>query len=337
MNKVTMQDIADAAGVSRVTVWKVFNSYESVSEVVRANVLAKARELGYIKGNPEPEQAVQGKNVSVVVASPDSAAFWLNVIHGMARELYLHDINLIYTYMPDAPSRQKVPPVLCNNMVQGAVVLNSYDERLTGGINQLDLPKVFVDVSPQGRARSLNGDVVLLEGYNTVYQITESVLSRGVRKAGFIGDIYSEAANNDRYQGFCQCMRDHALAVAEEFCLTRKGEDISYDREVHAFLDALETLPEAFVCADDQIAHYLLLYFREHRERIPEGIIVAGFDESDSCISPDELITTVSIKTDFFGKRIAMQIIYRMEHNDAPYEMIYVKPPVVCRDPAPQG
>ena len=31
MNKVTMQEIADALGISRVTVWKVFHNYENVS------------------------------------------------------------------------------------------------------------------------------------------------------------------------------------------------------------------------------------------------------------------------------------------------------------------
>ena len=36
MNKVTMQDIADALGISRVTVWKVFNNYTNVSASVRA-------------------------------------------------------------------------------------------------------------------------------------------------------------------------------------------------------------------------------------------------------------------------------------------------------------
>ena len=31
MSKVTMQDIADALGISRVTVWKVFHNHAGVS------------------------------------------------------------------------------------------------------------------------------------------------------------------------------------------------------------------------------------------------------------------------------------------------------------------
>ena len=46
MSKVTMQDIADELGISRVTVWKVFNNHSGVSEAVRESVLQKAKELG---------------------------------------------------------------------------------------------------------------------------------------------------------------------------------------------------------------------------------------------------------------------------------------------------
>ena len=333
MNKVTMQDIADALGISRVTVWKVFNNYANVSATLRSNVLAKAKELGYTKGIAEVDQVEQGKNVSVIVARPNSATFWTNIIHRMAQELYLHNINLMYTYMPTSYSdNYRMPPVLYNNTIQGAVVLNIYDERLVEAINELSIPKVFVDVVPQMDSRELNGDLVLLEGHNTVYQITESVLDRGIRNVGFIGDIHYARTNYERYEGFCHCMKDHNLAVREEFCLTDKIGIFSYDKEIRKFLDDLDTLPEAFVCASDYIAHYLQTYFAEHGERIPEGIIVTGYDGSNEYTNVNGLLTTADVKTGLLGKRLAMQIIYRMEHDDAPYELTYVKPSIIFRD-----
>ena len=58
MSKVTMQDIADELGISRVTVWKVFNNHSGVSEAVRESVLQKAKELGYSKFMQEPPQSL---------------------------------------------------------------------------------------------------------------------------------------------------------------------------------------------------------------------------------------------------------------------------------------
>ena len=47
MSKVTMQDIADALGVSRVSVWKVFNDQPGVSNTLKHSILDMASKLGY--------------------------------------------------------------------------------------------------------------------------------------------------------------------------------------------------------------------------------------------------------------------------------------------------
>ena len=63
MSKVTMQDIADELGISRVTVWKVFNNHSGVSEAVRESVLQKAKELGYSKCRSPPQSLTTRKRI----------------------------------------------------------------------------------------------------------------------------------------------------------------------------------------------------------------------------------------------------------------------------------
>lgn len=332
MNKVTMQDIADELGVSRVTVWKVFNNYSNVSPALREKVLNKARELGYTKGIVELEQMIPEKNISLIVSRPNSSSFWTNIIHRMAQELSTHNINLVYTYMPSGySSKFKMPAVLTNGTVQGAVILNLYDEMLVREINQLEIPKVFLDTVPQIDLRELKGDLIMHEGYHTMYDITRSVIEKGMQKIGFIGDIHYAQTNRDRFEGFCHCMEKYALLLEERFCLTHKIGIFSYSKEINRFLDLLEELPEAFICASDYIAHILQLYFIEHRDRIPGGIVVTGYDGRNE-YDVAKLITTADVKTEFIGRRLAMQIIYRMEHEEAPYEKTYIEPTILYRD-----
>ena len=52
--RVTMQDIADACGLSRNTVSKVFNGRGAVPQATKDMVILKAQELGY--GLPSVEQ-----------------------------------------------------------------------------------------------------------------------------------------------------------------------------------------------------------------------------------------------------------------------------------------
>ena len=333
MSKVTMQDIADALGISRVTVWKVFNNHSGVSLTLRESVLEKAKEMGYLKNNIEPVSQDDEKTVSLIVSRPDSSTFWTNIIHRMAQELSHHNVNLMYTYIPSTYTEDfTMPSILTSDVIHGAIVLNVYDARLIHLINELNIPKVFLDTVPQINNRSLRGDLLLLEGYSTLYQITESVLSRGLKKIAFIGDINYAKTNLERYQGFRQCMKDHNLDIDDNICLTHNIGIFSYYQELSSFLDSLAVLPDAFVCASDYIAHFLQIYFSEHTSRIPNGILVTGYDGSREYSNIDGQITTANVKTSLLGKRLSVQMVYRMEHPDAPYELTFINPEIIYRD-----
>ena len=47
MKKPTMQMIADAVGVSRITVWKVLNNRPGVSHLLQNQILEAAVKMGY--------------------------------------------------------------------------------------------------------------------------------------------------------------------------------------------------------------------------------------------------------------------------------------------------
>lgn len=203
MSKVTMQDIADALGISRVTVWKVFNNHTGVSPALRDRILDKAKELGYSKSSVELVSHDDEKTVSLIVSRPDSSTFWTNIIHRMAQELSHYNVNLMYTYMPSTYTEGfTMPSILTSDIIHGAIILNVYDAKLITLINELNIPKVFLDTVPQINNRLLRGDLLLLEGYSTLYQITASVLARGLKKIGFIGDINYAKTNLERIRAF---------------------------------------------------------------------------------------------------------------------------------------
>ena len=333
MSKVTMQDIADALGISRVTVWKVFNNHSGVSTTLRENILNKAKELGYAKSSLSTASTEEEKTVSLIVSRPDSSTFWTNIIHRIAQELSYHNINLMYTYMPSIYTEGfTLPSILTSGIIQGAIILNVYDTKLIQLINDLELPKVFLDTVPQIGIRALHGDLILLEGHASLYQITKSVLSHGLTQLGFIGDIHYARTNLDRYEGFCQCMKDHHLEIDEKFCLTHRIGIFSYYQELSSFLDSLPILPQAFICVRDFIAHFLQRYFTEHADRIPNGILVTGYDGSKEYSNINGMITTAHVKTGLLGRRLSMQIIYRIQNTDAPYELTYINPEIIYRD-----
>lgn len=345
MKKITMQEIADALNISRVTVWKVINNYSGVSEVLKEQILSKANEMGYNKNNNEPvsqnapsiKTTISSKNepttVSVVVSRPESSVFWMNIIHQIAKELDKNNINLMYTYLPSKLTEgYTLPKVLTNETVQGIIVLNVYDYELLSVLNQLKIPKVFLDMVTSMPIDTLTGDLFLLEGKSSIQQITNTIIKKGRTEIGFIGDIEYAKTNQDRYKGFLAAMEQSKLSVNKNYCLTKNIGIYTYAEEINDFLSNLKKMPEAFVCASDYVASFLLQYLNEHNYRVPEDVAVSGYDGSTEYPYLVGSLTTVHVKTRDLGKRLANQLIYKINSPDSPLEVTYVHSNIIYAD-----
>ena len=335
MSKITMQDIADALGTSRVTVWKTFNHRAGVSDEMKEKILEKAHELGYDKFSseqylPEPSKA---KTVSLVVSRPDSSIFWTNIIHRMAQELSLSNINLMYTYVPTScTSEYELPDVLKDDTVQGIIVLNVYDKHLLTLINKLDKPKVFLDTVPGIELRTLTGDLLLIEGKYTEQQIVDHLFIKGRKRIAFIGDINYAQTNTDRYLGFLESLKSHNLPLIEELCFTHSIGIGHYEDCVFSFLDNLDPNVDAIVCVSDYVAHFVEMYLEENPNHFTNSILLTGFDCSKEYSNVINKVTTVDVKNNLLGKRLAMQIEFRMNHPDAPPETSYIRYKIIYSD-----
>lgn len=337
MKKITMQEIADALQISRVTVWKVFSNREGVSESLRNKILKKAEEMNYvipeeIKSTVTEKPAVTEQlTVSVTVSRPETSMFWMKIIHRLAKELDKHNINLMYTYLPTKASSDYVlPAALTNQTVQGMIVLNVYDKKILNMLNELSIPKVFMDMVTLMPFESLQGDLVLLEGKHCVSQIVDTIIKKGRTKIGFIGDINYAQTNYERYEGFLQAMNQNKIPVNFKYCFTKNIGIDTYTEEIETFLDHLDDMPEVFICASDYIGHILLQYCNKHNYRVPQDIAISGYDDNQEYLDTQEL-TTVQVQNETIGKRLVSQLLYRMENPDASFEIITIHSKVVFR------
>ena len=294
MKKTTMQDVADALNISRVTVWKVLNNQPGVSDVLANQIFTKAREMGYFKqgqtGKSTPAYPMEAtetievgqKTVSVVVSRPESSVFWMNIIHQIAKELDKSGVTMMYTYLPSMMTPgYTLPAVLTNGSIQGMVVLNVYDYGLISALNDLKVPKIFLDMVSAMPTDNLTGDLFLLEGKSSVCKITNEIIKRGRTEIGFIGDTEYARTNRDRYEGFLEAMAQNNLPVKQELCLTGNIGIYTYREEIHSFVAGLKKLPQAFVCVSDYVAYFLLQYLNDRNIRVPEDIAISGYDGSN--------------------------------------------------------
>ena len=331
-----MKDIADALNISRVTVSKAFNNQAGVSDALRETIFDKARELGYTKlpyqaqtGSQAPA-AQEERTVALVVSRPESSFFWTGIIHRMAQELSEYNINLMYVYVPSTFTRDFVlPSVLSGSTLSGIAVVNVYDPVILGMVNDLPLPKVFLDTIPTLTDRKLNGDLLLIEGYRTEAEITESLILDGHKEIGFIGDINYAQTNKERYLGYRESMDRYKLPIRPEYCCIDSMGVFSYEKEIYAYLDGLSQWPTSFVCVSDYVAHFVQQYLSDHQQKLPHPVVLTGFDNTDEYTNVSGRITTANVPTGLLGKRMALQLLFRTNHPDAPDELTFIKPSII--------
>ncbi len=332
MRKPTMQDIADALDTSRVTVWKAFNNKLGVSDELRQKIHDKAQEIGYIpKTQTMHSSSGPSRNIAVVVSRPESSRFWMEIIHELAIEFAKSNVNLIYSFVPQTYEAGYVlPQSLTDGSISGMIILNVYSERLITMLTGLNIPKVFLDTSPGRTALDLGGDILLIEGFTAVREITKRILDSGLRRISFIGDIIYAQTNEDRYTGFLAALDDYGLEPDENYILTKRLKFEEHYTEISRFLDGLPEEPEAIVCASDFILSFVVRYFRE-RKRPTRHITFAGFDNNVEYPEIAGRFTTTNVNTFAIGKRLASGILFRISNPDLPLETSYLHSPVIYR------
>lgn len=336
MKRAKIQDIADLLKISRVTVWKVLNNKEGVSEEMRQKVLQGIAQMEYQPNGYQnislPTLPQKQMLVSVVISRPESSTFWVRIIHQLAEEFSSRGIGLMYTYLPSEISEGYVlPQSLTDGNLHGIIVMNVYELNMLKLLNDLPIPKVFLDIVSNMSIDILKGDLILLEGRNSISKIVSSMIRSGCRKIGFIGDIHYARTNMERYEGYVAALAQHGIEVKAEYCYTGGMTLDTYAEIIENFITGLPFMLDAFVCVNDHAASMLLQYLKNNGYQVPKDVVVSGYDDNNEFAYTKEL-TTVHVDNQLLGKRLAKQLIYRIDNPEYPYEVTYIRPTVVFRE-----
>lgn len=336
MKKTSLQDIAEQLQVSRITVSKVLNNKPGVSIETKKKVINKLVESGYkiidsqlvdlVKENKENDY----RCVAVVATAPEFSEFWLKIINAISNELSKSHYECIYCFL--SRSEENLPTIINSKHVSGIIVINVYDDSIIKTLSDFGVPAVFLDISPRMFNESINGDIVLLDGYRSILEITNTIIAKGRKKIGFIGDITYSKTILERWEGYKGALKQNNLEILPEYCFTNSSYGhFYYKEEIEKVLDSISSMPKAFVCANDFIAFMLIGLLKKKNFKIPEDIAVSGFDDIRENLTGDSELTTVTINTDVLGKRLVHQILLKIDEPAMPNEIIYIEPKVVYR------
>ncbi len=329
LKRVTMQDIADACGLSRNTVSKIFNGRGAVPEATRKLVLDTARSLGYAQ---QPEEAGRGGNIALLtqhkLLSHSFGAFFItSFTDQISRSGYTLKI---YELSPEEIANRSLPPHLKLEETEGFLGIELFDRAYQEKLCALGKPTVFVDGYAHAAGSLMDCDFISMENLAAEGALVRRMLDRGARSIGFVGDPEHCSSFYERYIALGLTLGEVGLSVDRAQCiLDRDSEDYGDTDWLVRKLTAMPRLPDAFACANDYLAIHLMTALKRLGLSVPSDVMIAGFDGSLEASLCEPTLSTARIPSAEIGRLAASLLFERLRDPELPFRRVYVKTPPV--------
>ncbi len=140
-------------------------------------------------------------------------------------------------------------------------------------------------------AHTLSYNVLLSDKIAMEFAVRHLIEKHGVRKINFIGGFKGNLETEERLSAYKRVLAEFDIPFEEE--RVAYGEFWKKAADCTAKFMESEQKPEAIVCASDTMAFFCMDYLKEHGYRIPEDILVTGFDGIADSETYSPSLTTV--------------------------------------------
>lgn len=182
-------------------------------------------------------------------------------------------------------------------------------ERVEQVILKSGVPAVSIDVAIEGMSH------ISFSSYEAEYTLAEHFIKEhGCREIYYISGPLFHREGELRYRAFCDAMEKNGLAVKEEQVFQGFFTSDSGAQAVETFLKDGKC-PPAIICGNDAMAVGAQEALRQHGYRVPEDVLLAGFDNSEISELNYPPLTSVDKKQHEVGYRALYEVMSRIEGN----------------------
>ncbi|SCF04925.1 DNA-binding transcriptional regulator, LacI/PurR family [Micromonospora viridifaciens] len=296
--KPTLQDVADAVGVSRSTVSNAYSRPDQLSAALRTKILDAARRLGYPGPNPTARSLRRGVvgAIGVLFTSQLSYAFTdpfaVRFLTGVSEAAERHGTNLLLVPLP--AERARVRAVIDNAAVDGFCVYCVGDEDWAlAAIRDRGLPYVttaprpdagpadrYVGIDERAAARSVADHVAAL-GHRRVALLGDTVLPDapgGPLRLAAPADA-PHPTTSGRLTGFAEAFAAVGVGWSAITVLNATGNSRAAGAAAVTAALTGDQPPTAVLACSDVLALGALDALAEAGPRLAHSVSVTGFDD----------------------------------------------------------
>lgn len=297
---MSLEDVAERAGVSTATVSRVLNNLGVVKTSTRARVLKAMEELKYYP-NVHARALAGGvsKTLGLVVSNLENP-FFLDIFRVLEEHAHRLGYEVLVANTDYDPERleSSVRTMIGRRLAGLALVISEISPSLLDELVERKIRTVVYDVgAPRRKVVSIKTNYK-----KGTQRVAEYLHSLGHRKMAFVGHHPSLGPLSDRQQAFVEVMQRYSREI--EYTTIADSDDYAGGRRAARQLFTSGFRPTAILCVNDFMAVGVLRELRDLGLDVPGDVSVAGFDNIRLSEVVHPALTTLHIPRDVIGRHI---------------------------------
>ena len=158
------------------------------------------------------------------------------------------------------------------------------------------------------------------DNYKAMYELVEHLIEKhGCKTLNYIGGPTEHPENKERKRAFIDALTNHGIIPEEK---RMKDYYFTYDSGIeayHYFKEYGIEIPDAVVCANDDTALGYADMLTEHGYKVPDDLIITGFDNSSLGREYFPGITSVGRSTIELGQNSLEELLGLIDGKEYPH------------------
>jgi DNA-binding LacI/PurR family transcriptional regulator len=322
--RVTLADVAHAAGVSPAAVSLAIRGEPGVSRETRDRVVETARRLGYRGVGRSAGRRARQITIGLIIKAPHGDApranhFYAPVMAGIEEICRVRDVDLLFAAMPVDGQYYplEVPRLVTERAIDGLIVIGAHLSQGTTALLEDGPPAILVDAY----AEDLTFDSVVSDNIGGARAAVEHLIAAGHREIALAG------SRSDSFPSILQRRRGYEQAIAEAE-LRPHVIDVAHVPPEAAAAAALayvqaHTEVTAVFCCNDDVAVGLIQGAQRVGIDVPSRLSVVGYDDIDLARYVAPQLTTMAVDKLGMGRLAVTLLLNRLEFGpSAPVQAI---------------
>ena len=334
MKRITIEDVAKKAGVTKGTVSAVINSRNVVKQETRDCILKAMKELNfYPKVARNLKNGNQYKSIGIIIKDLNYP-FYTSIATGVKEYANNKGYSVVVASSEnDHKGEQSFSHLFSTKDVKGTIIAPIVEgtceiEHLFR-LRMINYPFVLLE-----DVKGIQANVVAIDNIKAIKKAVKYLMEIGHTKIVHFAGPQQSTHTQERIEGFRHAFSESPLVFSKDMIVSVGSKyDISFQKTIEYFKDKKkQDYPTAIVCFNDQQALGVMRALIELQIKIPDEISIIGNDDIYYADIYPVPLTTIRAPQEEIGKRAAEILIKNIESPEIlPIEKICLETEFIIR------